>query len=92
MFEFMRANQMDIMLAFCAISTSMAFMLSITRFLPKRRKWVLINMELTATFLLFFDDFFDFGFLFSTHAIFLLRLSSWILFLFFSSSDDCIQR
>ena len=55
MFEFMRANQMDIMLAFCAISTSMAFMLSITRFLPKRRKWVLINMELTATFLLFFD-------------------------------------
>ena len=55
MFEFIRANQMDIMLALCAVSTTMAFMLSITRFLPKRRKWVLINMELTATFLLFFD-------------------------------------
>ncbi len=55
MFDFIRANQMDIMLALCAMCLTMALLLVITRFLPRRRKQILISMELVATFLLFFD-------------------------------------
>ncbi|MBR5337871.1 MAG: HD domain-containing protein [Lachnospiraceae bacterium] len=55
MFELIRAHQLNIMLALCAICLIMAVLLLITKFLPARRKWILINMELVATFLLFFD-------------------------------------
>ena len=91
MFEFIRANQMDIMLALCAVSTIMAFMLMITRFLPWRRKWVLVNMELSATFLLFFDrlayiyagDVSDVGYVMvRVSNFFVFFLTSWIVFSF----------
>ncbi len=55
MYEFIKAHQMNIMLALCSICFTMAVLLFITSFLPRRRKWVLINMELVATFLLGFD-------------------------------------
>ena len=55
MFEFILNHQMNIMLALCAICAMMAVLLLITRFLPTRRKWILILMELIATFLLGFD-------------------------------------
>ena len=55
MYGFIRANQLDIMLALCAVCIMMAVMLLITRFIPTRRKWIIIGMELVATFLLFFD-------------------------------------
>ena len=55
MFDLIRNNQMDIMLALCAVCLTMAVLLLFTRFLPKRRKWVMINMELIAFFLLAFD-------------------------------------
>ena len=55
MFDLIRNNQMDIMLALCAVCLTIAVLLLFTRFLPKRRKWVMINMELIAFFLLAFD-------------------------------------
>ena len=55
MFNFIRTYQLDIMLVLRAMSFMMAIMLFITRFLPKRRKWILIGMELVATLLLSFD-------------------------------------
>lgn len=46
---------MNIMLSLCAICAAMTVMLLLTKFLSKKRKWILIGMELIATFLLFFD-------------------------------------
>ena len=57
MFEFIRNHQLNIMLALCAMSALMGILLLITRFLPKRRKWILIAMEVIATLLLGFDRF-----------------------------------
>ena len=55
MFDFIRDYQMSIMLALCSVCATMAVLLLITRFLSKRRKWILVIMELVATFLLWFD-------------------------------------
>ncbi len=55
MFEFIRENQLNIMLLLCGSCGILALLLLITRFLSKRRKWILILMELTAMFLLWFD-------------------------------------
>ncbi|MCR5427772.1 MAG: HD domain-containing protein [Lachnospiraceae bacterium] len=55
MFELIRTYQLDIMLALCAVCMTIAALLLFTRFLSKRRKWVMINMEVTATLLLAFD-------------------------------------
>lgn len=55
MFDYIRVHQMNIMLALCSVCAMMALLLLITRFLPKKRKWILIFMELVATFLLAFD-------------------------------------
>ena len=55
MFDFIRSHQLNIMLCLCAACVTMTVMLLITKFLSKRRKRILISMELIATFLLFFD-------------------------------------
>ena len=55
MFDLIRNNQMDIMLALCAVCMTITILLLFTKFLPKRQKWVMINMELIAFFLLAFD-------------------------------------
>ena len=55
MFEFIRDHQLNIMLELCAACTTMAIMLVFTRFLPSRRKKIMIFMLLVATFLLGFD-------------------------------------
>ncbi|MBQ9909025.1 MAG: diguanylate cyclase [Treponema sp.] len=57
MYTFIRNYQLDIMLALCAVSLTMTVLLLITRFLPQKRKWILISMELMATLLLGFDRF-----------------------------------
>ena len=54
-FDFIREHQLNIMLALSAICAMMAILLLITRFLPWKRKYILILMELIATFLLVFD-------------------------------------
>ena len=55
MFNFIRNHQMNIMLSLCAICAIMAVMLLLTKFLSKKRKWILTGMEIIATLLLFFD-------------------------------------
>lgn len=55
MFDFIRNHQMNIMLCLCAACFTMVVMLLVTKFLSKRRKWILIAMEINATLLLFFD-------------------------------------
>lgn len=55
MFSFIRIHQLNIMLSLCSICTMMAILVLFTRFLPKRRKWILFSMEIIATLLLAFD-------------------------------------
>ena len=55
MFGFIEKHQLNIMLALCAVSAVMALFLLITKYLSKRRKWILIFIELIATGLLGFD-------------------------------------
>lgn len=55
MFDFIRNNQLNLMLLLCGASAVMAFLLLITRFLDTKRKWILILMEVVAFFLLWFD-------------------------------------
>ena len=55
MFEIIQKHQLNIMLALCAVCAMMAVLLLFTRLLPKRRRVILIIMELIATMLLGFD-------------------------------------
>ena len=55
MFELIREYQLNIMLALCAISAMSAVLLLLTRFLPKRRKWILVLIEVIVTLTLLFD-------------------------------------
>ena len=55
MFDFIRTYQLDIMLGLSAACMSFVFLLFFTSFLEKRRKWIMIAMEFSATLLLFFD-------------------------------------
>lgn len=55
MFDFLRMHQLNIMLVLCGACSVMAILLFLTRFLEKKRKWILIFMELIAVFLLWFD-------------------------------------
>ena len=55
MYAFLRTNQLNLMLILCGACGILAFLLFVTRFLTKRRKYILILMELVALFLLWFD-------------------------------------
>lgn len=55
MFDFIRNHQMNIMLVLCAACATMTVMLFLTKFLSKKRKSILISLEIIATLLLFFD-------------------------------------
>lgn len=55
MFDFIRDHQLNMMLVLCGACGTMAFLLLLTRFLSKSRKWILALMEVVAFFLLWFD-------------------------------------
>lgn len=55
MFDLMRENQQNLMLVLCGVCATAGFLLIITRFLPTRRKKILIILETIAFFLLWFD-------------------------------------
>ena len=55
MFDLIRTYQLDIMLFLCGACGIMTILLALTRFLPRSRKAIMIQMELVAFFLLFFD-------------------------------------
>ena len=55
MMEFLRQYQLDIMLILIGICGILAFFVSITKTLSKKRKQALFSLELSAMFLLIFD-------------------------------------
>ncbi len=55
MYDYIRDNQLNIMLILCGSAAILALLLFLTRFLTKKRKWILIGMEIAAMFLLWFD-------------------------------------
>lgn len=55
MFELIKIHQLDIMLILCGSCGILVFLLAKTRFLSRKRKRILIFMELVALFLLWFD-------------------------------------
>ena len=55
LFDLIREYQLNIMLALCITCIVMAILLLITRFLPRKKKWILVMMEIASTFLLAFD-------------------------------------
>ncbi|WP_294430091.1 HD domain-containing phosphohydrolase [uncultured Treponema sp.] len=92
MYDFIYDNQLNMMLFLCAISTTMALMLFITQFLPKKRKYILIGMEVIATILLGFDrlayiysgDMTPFGYI-------MTRLSNFVVFFMTSGIVFCFN-
>ena len=72
---------MNIMLCLCAVCVTIAVLLFITRFLPKRRKWILIAMEILATLLLAFDRLaYIYSGKLTTSGYVLVRLSNFMVF------------
>nr|MCR5754086.1 HD domain-containing protein [Acetatifactor sp.] len=55
MFYFIKTYQLDIMLALSAACATFALLLFFTKSITRRRRWILIFMEVVATALLFFD-------------------------------------
>ena len=55
MLEILAAHQLNLMLALSGICLSMALLLLVTKALSKKRRFVLILVELVATSLIFFD-------------------------------------
>lgn len=55
MYDFIKANQLNVMLMLCGACGILTVLLFMTSFLPKNRKRILITMELTAFSLLWFD-------------------------------------
>ncbi len=81
MFELIRTNQMDIMLFLSAACITIALLLFITGFLSKRRKWILIALEFSAAFLLYFDRMAYLARGYDGHKAYVLaRLSNFLVF------------
>ena len=55
MFDLLRKYQLNIMLVLCGACAILALLVAHTRFLPKKRRRILLLMELIAFFLLWFD-------------------------------------
>ena len=53
--QLFRNHQLNIMLVLCGACGLLSILLFFTRFLPRRRKVILVHMQLVAFFLLFFD-------------------------------------
>ena len=55
MFEVLEAHQQNFMLVMSGICVAMGILMLFTKFLPPKRKWILVAMELFATLLISFD-------------------------------------
>ena len=87
MYNWIKAHQLNIMLALCAVCATMMILLLVTRFLTKRRKWILILMELTASCLIGFDRA---AYLYrgdeSSTAFYMVRISNFMVFFITSAT------
>ena len=81
MYDWIRDNQLNIMLLLCGACAILTFLLCITRFLSKSRKYALILMEIVAFFLLWFDRI---AYLYAGNtgrtAFFMVRISNFLVF------------
>lgn len=92
MLDFIRTYQLDIMLFLCATSSLMGVLLLITRFLPRRRKWILIGMEVIATVLLGFDRLaYVYSGNLSSLGYVMVRLSNFLVFFMTSGIVFCFN-
>ena len=81
MYELIRTYQMDIMLALSTTCMLMAILLLFTKYMLKRRKWILFLMEIIAAFLLFFDRMaYIYAGMEGKKAFVLVRLSNFMVF------------
>ena len=55
MMEFLKVHQLNLMLILIGVNLGMAVMASLTKVIPKKRKHILVSIELGAALLLFFD-------------------------------------
>ena len=55
MMEFLKAHQLNLMLILMGVNLGMAVLASFTKVIPKKRKHILVSIELGAALLLFFD-------------------------------------
>ncbi len=92
MFEFIRTYQMDIMLGLSSACFVFMLMLFFTKFLDKKRKIILIFMELIATLLLFFDRMaYIYSGDVSTKAFYMVRISNFMVFFLTASIVLCFN-
>ncbi len=86
MFDLIRTYQLDIMLVLCAACLTMLLMLAFTRFLPARRKWIMILLEVVVTLLLASDRQ---AYLYSGRqdsiAVIMVRVSNFLVFILTSA-------
>ena len=81
MFDFIRANQLDMMLCLSGICFTMGILLFLTKSLEKRRKWILIIMEVIATLLLMNDrNAYIYAGDTSTKGYYMVRISNFMVF------------
>ena len=87
MYDFIRANQLNIMLFLCGACSAVFFLLFITRFISETRRRAVILMELIAFFLLFFDRFaYIYAGDMSRTGYIMVRLSNFMVFFLTSAS------
>ena len=81
MYDFLRENQLNIMLLLCGACGILTLLLLNTRFLARRRKVILIFMEVIAFFLLWFDRL---AYIYagdpSTKGYYMVRISNFFVF------------
>ncbi len=86
MYEFIKDNQLNIMLILCGGCGVMAILLCMTQFLGKRRKHILIAMEVVAVLLLWFDRLaYIYAGRTSPKGYYMVRISNFLVFLLTSA-------
>ncbi len=92
MFEFFRANQLNVMLLLCGGCGILVFLLLNTRFISGSRKWILILMETVSFFLLWFDRLaYVYAGVPGEKAYIMVRVSNFIVFFLTSAIVFCLN-
>lgn len=82
MYGIIRANQLDIMLLLCGACGIVTLLIIMTDFLTKKRKKILVHLELIALFLLWFDRMaYIYAGVPGSKAYVMVRLSNFMVFL-----------
>ena len=81
MYDFLAAHQLNLMMWLCGICGIIAVLLLFSNALTRKRKWILILMELTSMFLLMFDrSAYIYAGDLSEVAYYMVRISNFLVF------------